>query len=187
MALTVRVNISIRFLVLFLLKIKTLKFNALQGSNHLERPWKSFNFKIKKIQGLESPWELQQVPESQTLNCSANLIQLSKLRKTFRIKLLMWWKNSKRHRLKALFCTHWIESLKMGNVSLKVLKMSLNFLFKNRYEPWHWSCPSKNELGKHKFGKAVKFCHCDIVLVKNFFFAMQASSFMYWKLSHVNC
>ena len=155
-------------------------------SNHLERPWKSFNFKIKKIQGLESPWELQQVPESQTLNCSANLIQLSKLRKTFRIKLLMLWKNSKRHRLKALFCTE-LSPWKWEMCPWKSLKCPWIFLFKNRYEPWHWSCPSKNELRKHKFGKEVKFCHCDIVLVKNFFFAMQASSFMYWKLSHANC
>ena len=51
------------------------------------------------------------------------------------MKLPMLWKNCKRRRLKALFCTEW-SPWKTDNVPLKVVEKSLNYLFKEGYEPW---------------------------------------------------
>ena len=71
---------------------------------------------------LESPWNLQSV-----LTLSNSYSQVPKRstlhRKTFRIKLLMWWKNEK-----TFECSPW----KMGNESLKVLEKCLNFFVQKR-------------------------------------------------------
>ena len=88
------------------------KFLLPMVCTHLESPW-ILKYKFK-------PWK--------SLNFNANFIvygqlqrKRSKHRKTFGMRLLMLWKNQKRHRLKALIyteCSPW----KMGNASLKVLK-----------------------------------------------------------------
>ena len=108
--------------------------------NNQNRRVKTSNHMVLSLKVLENySW-----CAGKSLNFGANCIQddpdsqvpnRSKHRKTFRIKLLMLWKNLKRDTLMYTLFLHWMESLKMGSVSLKVLKKSLNFLFKKGYEP----------------------------------------------------
>ena len=106
--------------------------SRLQGSR--ARTLKSLNFEIKmKVwKVLESCSRCLKV-----LEFNANFIvyvelqrERSKHRKTFGIKLLMLWKNSKRHRLKALFCAEW-SSWKWEMCPWKSLKSPWVFCSKN--------------------------------------------------------
>ena len=110
---------------------------------YLKNPWQSLNFEIS-VQDLESLWKLQSVLESPWIsvlalsNPDSQVTKRSKHKKTFRIKLLMLWKNLKWYRLKALFCTKW-SPWKMGNVSLKCpwifcSKKSTNLVYPNHFK-----------------------------------------------------
>ena len=67
----------------------------------------------------------------------------------------MLWKNEKRQTQDSFL--HWVESLKMGNVSLKVREKSLNFLFKKGYAAWPSSiCDNRAKFMQHYRGFTIK-------------------------------
>ena len=80
----------------------------------------------------------------------------------------------------SLTCTKSIKYLKTLKCVLESPSIVLEFFCsKKGMNCGTEAVPQKNELGKRKFGKAFKFCLCGRVLVKKFFFATQARSFMY--------
>ena len=111
------------------------------------RPWKSW--KLQSV--LESPW----ISVLTLSNPDSRVPKRSKYRKTFRIKLLMLWKNWKRHRLKALFCTEWS--------SWTIIIVYSTFLHhKLNYKAVHWLHTNTSELRYVNITVNVKTYHISL-------------------------